>query len=103
MDNNERLGDGLLERLIPKGYKGLPDNLLISNFRQEGYSDGLYVGYALAMMALADNNVSKDIIFSARDYIRPNLIGHHYNDQDEFISQYKSEKYSWIDSAREAN
>jgi len=85
------------EGLMPKGYSGLPDNLLISNFRQEGYLDGLYTGYVLAMMALADNDVSKDIILAARDYIRPNLIRNNYNDRDEFISQYKDEKYSWID------
>lgn len=87
------------EGLVPKGYKGLPDNLLISNFRQEGYLEGVYVGYILAMMALVDNDVSKDIILAARDSIRPNLIGHHYNGKDDFISQYKDEKYSWVDKA----
>lgn len=38
----------LCERgLIPKGYNGLPYELLIANFRQEGYLDGLYAGYKL--------------------------------------------------------
>ncbi|HCR83947.1 MAG TPA: hypothetical protein DIW07_11150 [Lachnospiraceae bacterium] len=58
------------EGLVAKGYNGLSDNLLISNFHQEGYLDGLYVGYVLAMMALADNDAPKDIILAARDYIR---------------------------------
>ena len=89
------------EGLVPKGYNGLPDNLLISNFHQEGYLDGLYAGYVLAMMALADNEAPKDIILAARDYIRPNLIGHHYDGRDEFIDRYKDEKYSWIDKTRE--
>lgn len=53
------------------------------------------------MMALTDNDIPKDAILSVRDYIRPNLIGHHYDDRDEFISRYKDEKYSWIDKARE--
>jgi hypothetical protein len=83
--------------LVPKGYNGLPDNLLISNFHQEGYVDGLYAGYALAMMALTDNDAPKDIILAARDYIRPNLMGHRYDNRDEFIGQYKNEKYNWID------
>ena len=87
--------------LVPKGYKGLPDDLLISNFHQEGYLDGLYIGYILAMMALAESDIPKEAILSVRDYIRPNLIGHHYDDRDEFISRYKDEKYSWIDKARE--
>lgn len=91
------------EGLVPKGYNGLPDNLLISNFHQEGYLAGLYTGYILAMMALVDNDTPKDIIFSTRDYIHPNLIGHHYDDRDEFIDRYKDEKYSWIDKARETN
>lgn len=54
------------------------------------------------MMALADNDAPKDIILAARDYIRPNLTGHHYDDRDEFISQYKDEKYGWIDKTRES-
>jgi hypothetical protein len=87
------------EGLVPKGYNGLPDNLLISNFQQEGYLDGLYAGYVLAMMALVENEAPKDIILAARDFIRPNLIGHHYDDRGEFIGQYKDEKYSWIDKA----
>lgn len=32
------------EGLIPKGYSGLPDKLLIDNLHQTGYLDGLYVG-----------------------------------------------------------
>ena len=89
------------EGLAPKAYMGLPDNLLISNFHQEGYLDGLYAGYVLAMMALVDNNISKDVILAVRDYIRPNLMGHHYDDREEFLSQYKDEKYCWIDRSRE--
>lgn len=87
------------EGLVPKGYNGLPDKFLTSNLHQEGYLDGLYVGYALAMMALVDNDAPNDIILAVRDYIRPNLIKHHYDDRNEFISQYKDEKYSWIDKA----
>lgn len=83
--------------IVPKGYNGLPDDLLISNFHQQGYLDGLYVGYALAMMALIDNNASKELIIAARDYIRSNLLGHHYDDRDEFINRYKDEKYSWVE------
>lgn len=88
------------EGLVPQGYSGLPDNLLISNFHQTGYLDGLYVGYILAMMGLADNNVPPDKIIAVRDYIRPNLMGHHYDNRDQFISQYKDEKYNWIEKTR---
>lgn len=83
--------------LIPKGYNGLSAELLIANFRQEGYLDGLYAGYALAMMALVDNNARKELIFSVRDDMRPNLISYHYNYRDEFYKRYKGETYSWIE------
>ena len=88
------------EGLIPKGYSGLPDKLLIDNLHQTGYLDGLYVGYALAMMAMVDNNADENLILAVRDYIRPNLMGHHFNDRDEFICQYKNEKYSWVEKGK---
>lgn len=94
----------LYERgLIPNGYDCLSDEILIANFRQEGYLDGLYTGYALAMMALVDNNAEKELIISVRDDIRPNLIGHHYNDRDEFNKRYNGETYSWIERAEKGD
>ena len=87
------------KELLPKGYAGLPDNLLIDNLHQDGYLDGLYTGYALAMMALVDNNASKELIISVRDDVRPNLMGHHYNDREDFYVRYKDEKYSWVEKS----
>ncbi|MGO5086117.1 hypothetical protein ACTQ3U_02240 [Oscillospiraceae bacterium LCP25S3_F9] len=84
--------------LVPKGYSGLTDELLIANFHQDGYLDGLYAGYVLAMMSLVDNKADEELILSVRDDIRPNLIGHHYNDRGEFYEKYKNETYSWIES-----
>lgn len=90
--------------LIPKGYAGLSEQLLITNMHQEGYVDGLYAGYVLAMMALVDNDAPKELVLSVRDDIRPNLVRNHYNDRDEFYSRYKNEKYSWVDTdCREDN
>lgn len=66
--------------VLPKGYAGLPDNLLIDNLHQDGYLEGIYVGYALAIMSLVDNNAPEELILAVRDDIRPNLMGHHYND-----------------------
>lgn len=86
--------------LVPKGYSGLPDELLIANFHQDGYLSGLYAGYVLAMMSLVDNKADKELIISVRDDIRPNLIGHHYNDRDEFYKKYKSETYSSIETLK---
>ncbi len=85
------------KEFLPRGYAGLPDNLLIDNLHQDGYLDGIYVGYILAMMSLVDNNASKELILSVRDDIRPNLMGHHYNDRDNFYSRYKDEMYSWVE------
>ena len=88
------------EGLVPKGYSGLSDKLLIDNLHQTGYLDGLYVGYALAMMAMVDNNADEELILAVRDYICPNLMGHHFNDRDEFIRQYKNEKYNWVEKGK---
>lgn len=84
--------------IIPKGYNGLPDEFLIANFHQDGYLGGLYAGYALAMMALVDNEVEKELILSVRDAIRPNLVGNHYSNRDEFYKRYKGETYSWVET-----
>lgn len=85
------------EGLIPKVYSGLREEHLIVNMHQDGYLGGLYAGYTLAMMGLVDNHASEELILSVRDYIRPNLIGHHYDNKDEFYSKYKDEKYSWVE------
>lgn len=82
--------------LIPSGYAGLPDELLIHNFHQEGYLDGLYAGYALALAAMADNNVPQEAIIAVRNAIRPNLLSHSYEKRAEFTELLKNEKYEWI-------
>lgn len=84
--------------LISQVYAGLPDEVLIDNMHQIGYLDGMYVGYILAMMSLVDNEAPKDLILSVRDDVRPNLIGRHYNNREEFMKRYKNEKYVWINS-----
>lgn len=90
---------GLLSllKVLPKGYAGLPDNLLIDNLHQDGYLEGIYVGYALAILSLVDNNAPEELILAVRDDIRPNLMGHHYNDREEFFPRYKGEAYSWVE------
>ena len=88
--------------ISPNAYNGLSDTLLISNFHQDGYLSGLYAGYALAMMALVDNDAPIDMIVSVRDFIRPNLIGHRYDNQQEFLTPFKSEKYNWVERAEKS-
>lgn len=86
------------EGLLPKGYGGLSDSLLIDNLHQDGYLDGLYVGYALAMMSLVDNHASKELVIAVRDDVRPNLIRQHYNDSGNTFARYRDDKYSWVES-----
>lgn len=88
---------------LSKGYAGLPDNLLIDNLHQDGYLAGIYTGYALAMMSLVDNNASKELILSVRDDVRPNLMGHHYNDREKFRLRYKDEAYSWVEKTNKGD
>ncbi len=86
--------------LLPKGYAGLPNNLLVDNLHQDGYLAGLYAGYILALMSLVDNNASKELILSVRDDVRPNLMEHHYNDREKLHLRYKDEAYSWVEKSR---
>lgn len=86
--------------LIPSGYAGLPDELLIHNFHQDGYLAGLYAGYALALVAMADNAVQKETIIAVRNAMRPNLLGHTYENSNEFTDLLKDEKYEWINKEK---
>ncbi|MCD7805341.1 MAG: hypothetical protein LUH03_09435 [Oscillospiraceae bacterium] len=85
------------EGMLPKGYEGLPDELLVANLHQDGYLSGLSTGYILAMMSLVDNDAPKELILSVRDDMRSSLIGNHYDDRDDFAAQYKDDKYSWVE------
>lgn len=78
----------------------MPDNLLIDNLHQDGYLASKYAGYALAMISLVDNNASKALILSVRDDVRPNLMGHHYNDRKKFHLRNKNEACSWDEKAK---
>lgn len=93
--------DQLVQKgLISSGYVGLPDQLLIHNFHQEGYLDGLYAGYAMALAAMADQGIQEESIISVRDALRPNLIGHVYEERTEFTDLLKDEKYEWIEKSK---
>ena len=82
--------------LVPKGYSGLSDELVIHNFRQVGYLNGMYVGYILALMSLIDNGADEKVILDVRDAVRPNLLGHSYDDRSEFIDKFNDKKYQTI-------
>ena len=58
-----------------------------------------FVDQPLAMMSLVDNNASKELTIAVRDEMRPNIIGQHYNDRNDFYNLYKSEKYNWIENS----
>lgn len=85
--------------LIPQGYAGLPEELLINNMHQTAYFDGIYTGYILALMSLVDNEAPENLIFSVRNDVLLNLKGHNYNNREEVDKRYKSEKYRWINQS----
>lgn len=89
--------DQLVEKgVIASGYTGLPDDLLIHNLHQEGFLDGMYIGYVLAMMSLIDNNADRNLILSVRDDIRDAIVYRNYDDREEVIEEFKDDKYSLI-------
>ncbi len=86
---------------VPKTYAGLPDNLLVHNLRQEGYIDGVYAGYILAMMSLVDYNADKKMILSVRDDIRNKLVMNNRNNIKMLRDQYKTSTYNWVETLKQ--
>lgn len=81
--------------IIPSGYDGLPDELLIHNFHQEGYLDGMYVGYLISMMVMAENGVSKDMILDTRKDILPKFFKKSYEDSKKLCQELEEEMHKW--------
>lgn len=85
------------EGLLPSGYKGLTDDLLIENLHQDGYLEGLYSGYVLAMLSLIDNNAPRELIESTRNDLLSKQVGLRYDDRSKLFARLEDEKYSWIE------
>ena len=85
------------EGLLPSGYKGLTDDLLIENLHQDGYLEGLYGGYVLAMLSLMDNNAPRELIQSTRNDLLSKQMGLRYSDRNKLFARLEDEKYSWIE------
>ena len=86
------------EGLLPSGYNGLSNDLVIRNLHQEGYLDGLYSGYVLTMLSLADNNAPRELIDSTRKDLLSKQVGLRYSGRDELVARFKDEKYGWIEN-----
>lgn len=54
--------------LIPRAYAGLPDSLLVHNLQNDGYEDGLYTGYKIALMAMEDSQILYEEKIEIYDY-----------------------------------
>ena len=73
--------------VIPEVFAGLSDDLLIHNFHQSGYMDGLYVGHLLTLAAMVEHDMSCEDI----DYISKSvyLLQLDYEKRSELIQQLK--------------
>ena len=87
------------ENLAPKGYAGLSNDLLVRNLHQDGYLDGIYSGYVLAMMSLIDNNAPRELIESTRNDLLSKQVGLRYDERDKLAARLKDKKYSWVESS----
>lgn len=81
--------------MIPKGYCGLPDDLLIHNFYQDGYVEGMYVGYLISMVTLAEAGVSKQALLDAKKDIIPQFLGKGYDDRTALCQDLKRKMENW--------
>ena len=80
---------------IPKGYCGLPDDLLIHNFHQDGYIEGMYVGYLITLVTLAEAGISKQALLDARKDILPQFLGKGYEERIELCQELKGIMEKW--------
>ena len=81
--------------VIPEGYSGLPTDLLIHNFHQDGYLDGMYAGYLISMIALEESGISKDVLLAARKTIMPRFFKKSYEDRKELFEELEGEMRKW--------
>ena len=70
---------------IPKGYDGLPDNILIHNFLQDGYMNGLYVGHYLTLLSMAEHGFSPKDLNDIGATV--NLYKRSYEDHQELLRE----------------
>lgn len=84
--------------VIPRGYSGLPDELLIHNFHQDGYIDGMVAGYLITMMALAENGVEKKILLDSKKDILPRFLGKSYEDRKSLCDGLNEEMRKWAET-----
>lgn len=85
--------------IIPRGYSGLSDELLIHNFHQDGYIDGMYAGYLITITALAENGVEKRILFDTRKDIIPKLFRKNYEDRGSLCDGLEAEICKWAETS----
>lgn len=81
----------------------MTDDLLIDNLHQDGYLEGLYSGYVLAMLSLIDNNAPRELIESTRNDLLSKQVGLHYDDRSKLFARLEDEKYSWIEGSVSKN
>ena len=84
--------------LISEVEKGLPDDMMIHNIHQHGYNEGLYVGYLITMMALAEKGISKEELLAAREMIIPRMLARSYEDRKELVEELEGEMKKWTEA-----
>lgn len=81
--------------IIPAGYNGLPNELLIRNLKQDGYLDGMYVGVLITMVTLLEKGVSKEDLLNARKDIMPKLQKNTYESGDTLCAELEETIKNW--------
>ena len=98
----EEIADLWSERLyeqgvVPKGYSGLSDELLIHNFHQDGYMEGMYMGYLISVTTLAKIGVCKDSLLAARKEIIPKFMRKDYDSRKALFEELEGEIHKWAE------
>lgn len=85
--------------VIPKGYVGLSDDLILQNYKQDGYQMGLHVGYLNALADMADRNMPRDVIIEMYKGIGSKVGRRYIWESRELCDQLRGKIKDYLDTS----
>ncbi len=84
-----------LDRVLPLNARNFPPKLKLVSAYLYGLGEGVEFGYRLAMLALADNNASKELMLSASQYFNARRHKWDENGRKKIDQEYDEKKHLW--------
>ena len=81
--------------LVGSGSVGLPDELILHNFRQSGYNDGIFVGHLLTFEALEQKGISREMLLELHKSMFNDLLGNSVDGVSDLLDSLYNEVKNW--------